>query len=148
MTTSADSFGRRKIQRIIGTIPTADLPRAIFLFLRLALTETLLYSLPSWRCPGRGEGGLPERVPLSRGERLSATMSAAADAGTMKAVRSERKCVDTWPVSHGTRAPPKPAPENTQPLLRQPSNTGEAKVKISGKSGASPRPVTEAPIKT
>src|SRR5258708_30870870 len=114
MTTSADSFGRRKIQRIIGTIPTADLPRAIFLFLRLALTETLLYSLPSWRSPGRGDGGLPERVPLSRGERLSATMSAAADAGTMKAVRSEPRCVDTWPVSHGTRAPPKPAPENTQ----------------------------------
>jgi len=56
-------------------------------------------------------------------------MSTAADAGTTKA-RSEPNPADAWPVSHGTRDPPEPALENTQPLLWQASKKGEAKDKV------------------
>src|ERR1043166_3782625 len=87
---------------------------------------------------------MPDGGPGPSRERLRATMSTATDAGRTKPTRSEPNCVEIWPTSHGTTAPPKPALENTHPLLRLASNESAAKDKINGKSGASPKPVTEA----
>src|SRR5437867_11078333 len=96
----------------------------------------------------RAKGGVPERrFPCSR-NRLNAVIRAAAAAGTRKAARSEPNPADTRPVSHGTRAPPKEALENTQPPLREASIESEAKDNNKGKMGARPRAVTEAATRT